>query len=79
MTIRVKYFAILREQRGLDEESITTMVSSVSELYSELSAQFGFTLDPQFVRTAVNGDFVDDDHLLTDNDEVVYIPPVAGG
>ena len=79
MTVRVKYFAVLREQRGLDEETVTTSVAIACDLYSELKTQHGFSLDPRFVRTAINGMFVDKDYLLIDNDEVVFIPPVAGG
>jgi sulfur-carrier protein len=77
--VSVAYFAILREQRGLNEESLSTEARTPGELYAELLTRHGFTLGSRFVRVAVNEEFVAMDKPLADGDEVIFIPPVAGG
>lgn len=79
MTLHVQYFAILREQRGLDSERLTTDAASPNALYEELRAWHGFTLPADRVRAAVNDEFVSGDARLRDGDRIVFIPPVAGG
>ncbi|MBI5766645.1 MAG: MoaD/ThiS family protein [Verrucomicrobia bacterium] len=78
-TLTVQYFAILREQRGLTEEKLTTSAATPTVLYEELRARHGFTLPANRVRAAVNDEFVAADAPLRDGDRVVFIPPVAGG
>ena len=79
MRIEVEYFAILREQRGVKAESISTASATVAALYEELRARHGFTLPGDRVRGAVNDVFVPAAHPLREGDRVVFIPPVAGG
>ncbi len=79
MQLHIQYFALLREQRGLREETIETTAVTLNALYEELSAQYAFTLPADQVRAAVNGDFVPADATLKAGDTVVFIPPVAGG
>ncbi len=78
-TITVRYFAILREQRGVSEETLQTAAPDAATLYGELAAQHGFTLPVDRLRAAINGDFALWPAPLNDGDEVVFIPPVAGG
>ncbi len=78
-TIRLQYFAILREKRGQSEESRQTTATCPAELYGELKAAFHFPLTTEQLRVAVNGEFSAMDTPLNEGDEVVYIPPVAGG
>jgi molybdopterin synthase sulfur carrier subunit len=78
-TLDVHYFAILREQRGLSQEKLTTAAATPGALYEELRARHGFTLPGDRVRAAVNDAFVDAATLLRDGDRIVFIPPVAGG
>ena len=74
-----QYFAILREQRGLNEERVTTAATSPTALYDELRVRHGFTLAATRVRAAVNDEFVAAGASLREGDRVVFIPPVAGG
>lgn len=76
-TVDVKYFALFRERMGCDEERRTTDAATVAALYAELQPRLG--LPPESVRAAVNGEFVSESHLLNEGDEVVFVPPVAGG
>lgn len=78
-TVHIEYFAILREQRGVKEESLATLAATPAALYEELRAKHGFTLPGDRVRAAVNGAFVAGDTALRGGDRVVFIPPVAGG
>lgn len=75
--VDVKYFALFRERAGCDGERLATAAATVGDLYEELSPRLG--LAPAMVRAAVNGEFVADAHPLEDGDEVVFVPPVAGG
>ncbi len=53
-TIRVQYFALLRDQRGLADESLATAAGTPAGLYAELRARYGFTLPVEQLRVAVN-------------------------
>ncbi len=77
--VRVQYFAILREQRGLAEEAISTAAATPEALYEELRSRHGFTLPAARVRAAINGDFAANTASLKAGDTIVFIPPVAGG
>lgn len=77
--ISVQYFAILREQRGCSHEELASDATTPAELYDALRSEHGFTLPGDRVRAAVNGVFVEPLHVLKEGDEVVFIPPVAGG
>lgn len=77
--LRIQYFALLREQRGASVEELATAAATPTELYEELRARHRFTLPADRVRAAVNGEFVAADARLGDGDEIVFIPPVAGG
>ena len=79
LNLSLRYFAVLREQVGCDSEKCRTSAATPDELYVELKAEKGFALEQDALRVAVNGDFVSFDTSLRDGDEVVFIPPVAGG
>ena len=78
-TVEIHYFAILREQRGLAHEKLSTAAATPLALYEELRARHGFTLPGDRVRAAVNDVFVASTTPLREGDRVVFIPPVAGG
>jgi molybdopterin synthase sulfur carrier subunit len=77
--VQIQYFAVLREQRGLSIESVTTSAGTLRELYTELAAEHGFALPCERLRVAVNDEFQSWDDQLQGNARVVFIPPVAGG
>jgi len=79
ISIRVQYFALLREQAGRGEETVTTNATTPEDLYDELRARHGFKLDKQQLKVAINADFRDWRTMLANGDSVVFIPPVAGG
>jgi len=79
LQIRVQYYALLREQAGRSEETLTTSARTPRELYAELSARYPFTLPADMLRVAVNAEFGEWSQPLEAGDAVVFIPPVAGG
>ena len=79
VTVHVQYFAILREQRGVSQETLSTAAATAGGLYEELRGRYPFSLPGDRIRAAVNDSFVASTHPLRDGDRVVFIPPVAGG
>ena len=79
MNICVSYYAVLREQRGLERETLRIESCDLRQLYRDLARLHGFSLDEAHVRPAVNDQFCDWDRPLAEGDAVVFVPPVAGG
>jgi molybdenum cofactor guanylyltransferase len=77
--LTVQYYALLREQAGRREESLTSSARTARELYAELAARYPFTLAAEVLRVAINSEFADWSTPLKEGDAVVFIPPVAGG
>jgi len=77
--IRVLYFAKLREVRGCGEEEIETLACGAAGLYEEIRYRHRLPLELNALRVAINGEFADWKTRLSAGDEVVFIPPVAGG
>ncbi len=85
MTVRIRYFAWLRERMGRPEESLALPpgVATVGELAAWLrgrdeAGQRAFT-DLATVRAAVNQSFAPPASPVQDGDEVAFFPPVTGG
>jgi molybdopterin-guanine dinucleotide biosynthesis protein A len=79
LSLRVQYYAILREQARRSEETLDTTASTPAELYEELRKRHPFQLAPAQLKVAINADFRDWHAPLANGDTVVFIPPVAGG
>lgn len=78
-TVRVQYYAILREQAGRSEETLDTAAVTPAQLYAELQQRHPFQLAPAQLKVALNSEFSDWQTVLKHGDTVVFIPPVAGG
>jgi molybdopterin converting factor small subunit len=77
--ITVQYYALLREERGLSSETLTTTAETPQELYELLQRQHQFSLPTEKMTVALNDAFSRWDAPLNTNDAVVFMPPVAGG
>jgi len=77
-TIRIEYFAILRERAGIADEVLQTAADTPAQLYSELELRHDFPAR-ETLKVAVNDEFGSWDMHLQDGDRLVFIPPVAGG
>ena len=78
-TIHIQYYALLREERGVKEETIRTTAQTPHELYTRLREQYGFSMSSHILRVAVNDTLQSWDVPLRDQDSIVFMPPVAGG
>ena len=78
-TVYIHYYALLREERGLPNETLTTEAKTVSQLYEQLRVEHKLSMSPEILKVSVNDSFQAWDTPLHDQDAVVFIPPVAGG
>ena len=79
MQVRIHYFAVLREQAGVADESVETTAATPADLYEQVRASHGFTLPRAMLKVAINDEFCEWSQRLQPGDRVVFIPPVAGG
>ena len=79
ISVHVQYFAMLREERGLGEETVETAAATAADLYQELKALHGFGLPMDNLQVAINEEIHPWPTQLNPGDRVVFIPPVAGG
>src|SRR6266478_1681729 len=81
IAVRTRLFARLREQAGTDAASVEVRPgSTVEHVYDALRKSHpGLEANRESVRVAVNQEFADWDAIVSDGDEVVFIPPVSGG
>lgn len=77
--INIQYFALLREQAGLEKETLDVSCKTYGELYEFLKEKHQFTLPLGMVQVAVNDEFSLIDLEISEGARVVFIPPVAGG
>jgi molybdopterin converting factor subunit 1 len=81
MTVRVRLFAGLRERAGCGDLVWEMPPSATAhDVWIALCRAFPRLGDVGAqVAFAVNHEYVDRSHPLTDNDELAIIPPVSGG
>jgi len=81
IAVRTRLFARLREQAGTDAASVEVRPgSTVEHVYDALRKSHpGLEANRESVRVAVNQEFADWDAIVSDGDEVAFIPPVSGG
>ena len=84
MTVKIVFFASLREKLGVNSVDLQISdSSSVSSLISQLadqhSAEWLAILTGVNIRIAVNQKIITDDIGVIDGDEVAFFPPVTGG
>lgn len=77
--INVRYFALLSEEAGLDQEKLSVSCRTYGELYSFLKDKHKFTLPLEMIQVAVDDEFSHLSHEVADGSSIVFIPPVAGG
>ncbi len=77
MTIRVRYFASLREKMGRIEDTLVSEdIETVSDVWRVVST--GQPL-PEQLLCAVNMEYAEALAPVKDGDEVAFFPPVTGG
>ncbi len=77
MSIKVRYFASLKESLGRSEDELEFVaVISVLEVWKQANKDVEL---PANVLAAVNMEYVGLDSLVNKGDEVAFFPPVTGG
>ena len=77
MTIRVRYFASLREKMGRIEDTLVAEdIATVSDVWRVVSS--GQPL-PEQLLCAVNMEYAEPQSHVSDGDEIAFFPPVTGG
>jgi len=77
MSVRVKYFASLRESIGRsDDELPFTSTTTVAEVWKQATQNMPH---PDRLLVAVNQEYANFDKEVFDGDEVAFFPPVTGG
>lgn len=82
--IEVHYFARLREQLAINQETLPMDgLQTAADVMQQLRARgdvwgdvFG---EDQLIMVAVNQEMCDADQAIKDGDEVAFFPPVTGG
>lgn len=77
--LRVRLYAMLREHTGHDLLTVRSAAATPDDLFAELQQQHRWPWPRASFRAAVNDRFCAWDHPLRADDEVSFIPPVAGG
>lgn len=77
MSIKVRYFASLKEQVGRSDDALQMALPlSVKEVWRQLNPELNM---PDTVLAAVNMEYVSLDASVKDGDELAFFPPVTGG
>ncbi|MHB1186447.1 molybdopterin converting factor subunit 1 [Thiobacillus sp.] len=83
MTLRILYFARLRERFGVAEETLDFAGATAADLIAFLQARGGVWAEElaagRAFRVAVNQDIVALDAVVPEHAEVAIFPPVTGG
>jgi molybdopterin converting factor small subunit len=75
MMKRILFFASLREAAGTGEIQLDTADGiTVAQLWAQLASDMEDL--PAKVLCAVNQDYVEQDHILTENDHEIMIQPI---
>ncbi len=84
MTVRLLYFAWVRERIGMASETISLesalpLSALVAQLAQRSAGHAAALADPSRLRAAVNDAFADWETRVGPGDEVALFPPVTGG
>lgn len=79
MKVTVRYFALMRDARGLAAEEVEGAFATAGALWDALEARHRFGVDRADLRVAINRAYAPFSAPLSDGDEVAFIPPVSGG
>lgn len=77
MSIKVRYFASLKEFVGRSEDELAFInISCVDDVWKQANKAHSL---PDNILAAVNMEYVAFDSPVNDGDEVAFFPPVTGG
>ncbi len=75
-TVHLHYYAELRDESGVTDESIETSAVTPEDLYSELCDRHGFTVEADNMKVVVNAEIREWGSAIRDGDTVIFLPPL---
>ncbi len=78
-TITVRYFALFREQAGVDEETLSLEATTAADVFEHTKDRHGSSEPAGHCKVAINDEMADWSSPVEDGDTVLLFPPVAGG
>lgn len=82
MRVELRLFAVFRERAGRETLALELPEgSSVADVLSAAGREpgLGEILERMPVRAALNREYVEEDAIVSEGDELALIPPVSGG
>jgi molybdopterin converting factor subunit 1 len=79
LKIKVRYFALFREQAGHDSEMVEFPGGTAAELFQIMAGIHPGLKSEAAALVAVNDEMREWETSLVEDDEVLFFPPVAGG
>lgn len=77
--VTLRYFAVLKDDTQKSEEIFVTEAENIRELFAEIQEKYAISLREELIKVAVNQEYRDFNAPIACGDEIVFIPPVAGG
>jgi molybdopterin synthase sulfur carrier subunit len=77
--ITVRYFALIGERRGIQNDPYETGAATARELLHELQENKAIPLTTHVSKASINNKFVDWDAPINDGDQVTLMSPFSGG
>ena len=78
-TITVRYFAMFRENAGVDEETLALEAETAADVFAATKDKHGSSEPLGHCKVAINDVMADWDSSVSDGDVLLLFPPVAGG
>lgn len=77
MSVRVRFFASLRERLGRTEEEVAfESGDTAGRIWAKVTGEAAL---PSHILIAVNQQYATEDSVVADGDEVAFLPPITGG
>jgi molybdopterin converting factor small subunit len=75
----VRYFALFREQTGLASEVVEWSGGTAADLFQLMTEKHSGLKSEAAALVAINDEMSAWETALSENDEILFFPPVAGG
>ena len=79
ITVTVRYFALFREQAGLDAEQLSGDFASAADVFAASAGAHGIDEPRRHCKVAINDALAEWSDAVADGDTLLLFPPVAGG
>ena len=77
MSIKVKFFARMRDEAGLSSGEVAFVEGiTLADIWTQMTSGVDY---PESVMVAVNMEYISGEPELKDGDELAFFPPVTGG